>query len=232
MLRTLVVLSMLLSTAAAANEAAVKKAMQKKYPDIPVENVAKTPLPGIYEIYAGGQILYADENVNYLIVSGRMIDVDRRSNLTEERMRLLTAVRFDDLPLDFAFRMVRGNGKRRIAYFTDPNCGYCRRLDQELAKMNNITVHVFLYPILSQDSRDKAAAVWCSRDRAAAYNDLMLHGKPPRAAGKCDTPIDKIVAYGQQKGINGTPTLFLSDGQRVTGAVPADRLEKMIDGAR
>lgn len=225
-------LSLLVPVAAAANEGAVRQAMQKKYPNVPVESVTRTPLPGVYEVYAGGQIFYADENVNYLIVSGRLIDVARKADLTEERMRTLTAIKFDQLPLNLAFRVVKGSGKRKVAYFTDPNCPYCKRLDQEFAKLTDVTVYVFLYPILSQDSRDKAAAVWCSKDRVMAYNDMMLNGNAPKATGKCDTPIEKILAYGKQKGISGTPTLFFADGQRVSGAMPADRLEKLLDGAR
>ncbi len=225
-------MTLLISSVAAASEATVKQAMQKKYPDVPVESVARTPIAGIYEVYAGGDILYVDENVNYMIVQGKLIDVARRTDLTDERLRVLTAVKFDQLPLDLAFRMIKGNGKRKMAYFTDPNCPYCKRLDQELAKLTDITVHVFLYPVLSQDSRDKATAVWCSKDRVKAYSEMMLNGNPPKAAGTCDTPIDKILAYGQQQGIRATPTLFFADGQRVMGAIPADQLKKLLDGAR
>jgi thiol:disulfide interchange protein DsbC len=231
-LRNLAYLVLLVSSVATANETVVRQEMKKKYPEVQVESVAKTPLPGIYEVYAGGQVLYVDEKVNYLIVNGRLIDVARRADLTEERMRVLTAVKFNQLPLDLAFRIVKGDGKRQMAYFTDPNCPFCKRLDQELVKVNNVTVHVFLYPVLSQDSRDKAEAVWCSKDRAKAYLDLMLNDIPPKSAAACSTPIDKILAYGRQKGISGTPTMFFADGQRVSGAMPAARLEKLLDGAR
>lgn len=231
-LRTCLCIALLASGAAAASEATVKREMQRKYPEIPVESVAKTPIAGIYEVFAGGEIFYTDENVNYLIVRGRLIDVARRADLTEERMRILTAVKFDQLPLDLAFRVVKGNGKRKFAYFTDPNCPYCKRLDQELTKVTDVTIYVFLYPVLSQDSYNKASAVWCSKDRAKAYYEMMLNGTLPKPAGPCETPLDKIVAYGRQKGITGTPTLFFADGQRVAGAIPAAQLEKLLDGAR
>lgn len=224
--------ALLASGAAVASEATVKQAMQKSYPGVPVESVAKTPLPGIYEVFANGAVFYVDENVSYLIMNGRLIDVGRRVDLTEERLRVLTAVKFDQLPLNLAFRMVKGNGKRKFAYFTDPNCPYCKRLDQELAKVTDVTIHLFLYPLLSPDSVEKAKAVWCSKDRAKAYMDWMLNGSAPAAPGSCDTPVDKIVAYGRQKGITGTPTLFFADGRRQTGWIPADQLERMLDGAR
>lgn len=223
-------LALLIPGMAAASEATVKQAMQKKYPNIPVESVAKTPIPGIYEVFAGGEVIYVDEKVNYLIAQGRLIDVARNTDLTDERLRALTAIKFDQLPLDLAFRMVRGNGKRKMAYFTDPNCPYCKRLDQELAKVSDVTIHVFLYPVLSQDSRDKAAAVWCSKDRGRAYTEMMLNGNAPKTTGTCDTPIEKILAYGRQKGISGTPTLFFADGQRVAGAIPLERIEKLLAG--
>ena len=223
---------LLISSAAAASEATVKQAMQKKYPGVQVEGVTKTPITGIYEVFVGGDVFYVDENVNYMIMDGRLIDVARKVDLTDERLRVLTATKFDQLPLDLALRMDKGNGKRKLAYFSDPNCPYCKRLDQELAKLTDVTVHVFLYPILSQDSYEKAKAVWCSKDRVKAYYEMMLNGNPPKTAGTCDTPIEKILAYGRQQNIRGTPTLFFADGRRVAGAIPADQLKKLLDGAR
>lgn len=224
--------TLFVASAAIASEETVKKAMQKRYPDVPVESVARTPLPGIYEVFANGGVFYVDENVNYLIMDGKLIDVERRVDLTGERMRVLTGIKFDQLPLNLAFRMVKGNGRRKLAYFTDPNCPYCKQLDQELARVTDVTVYIFLYPVLSPDSHEKAAAVWCSKDRVKAYEEMMLEGKLPKAPGTCDTPIGKILAYGQQKGIGATPTLFFTDGRRVTGAMSRDQLERLLDGAR
>lgn len=216
----------------AASEATVKEAMRKKYPAVQVESVTKSPIAGLYEVFANGEVLYVDEKVNYLIVRGRLIDVARQTDLTDERMRVLTAVKFDQLPLDLAFRKVQGKGTRRIGYFTDPNCPYCKKLDPDLAKLQDVTIYVFLYPVLGQDSYQKARAVWCSKDRARTYDEMMLRGNPPKDPGRCDTPIDKILAFGREKNIRGTPTLFFANGQRVAGAVPLDQLEKLLDSAR
>ena len=225
-------ITLLVPGVVAASEATVKQAMQKKYPGVPVESAAKTPIQGIYEVFAGGEVFYADEGVNYLIVRGRLIDVARKADLTEERLRVLTAVKFDQLPLDLAFRKVQGNGKRKLAYFSDPNCPFCKKIEPSLAKLENVTIYVFLYPVLGQDSYEKSKAVWCSKDRVKTWDEMMLDGNPPKTAGTCDTPIEKILAFGRQQGINGTPTLFFSNGQRVTGAIPADRLKKLLDDAR
>jgi thiol:disulfide interchange protein DsbC len=221
----------LLSTAVHANEAEVRKNMQARYPGIPVESVARTPLPGIYEVYAGGIVIYTDEKVNYLIAEGRLVDANTRTDLTAERLRKLRAIPFNSLPLNQSFTIVRGNGKRKLAYFADPNCGFCKRFEQDILSVNDITVHVFLYPVLSQDSIDKARAVWCSKDRAKAWNDWMQKGVVPTAAGTCDTPIDKNVQFGRDKSIGGTPTLILADGSRVPGAIGAAELVKLMDEA-
>ncbi len=216
---------------ALANEAEVKKNLQARYPGIPIESVMRSPLPGIYEVYANGAIIYTDEKVNYVFVEARLVDAKTRTDLTAERMRKLQAIPFDSLPLNQSFKIVRGNGKRKVAYFADPNCGYCKKFEQELLNVNNVTVHVFLLPILSQDSVDKARSVWCSKDRAKAWNDWMLKAVTPTAPGNCDTPVDKIVQYGQQKGISGTPTLIFADGSRVPGMIPAAEFNKLLDAS-
>ncbi len=215
----------------AANETEVRKNMQARYPGIAVESVAPTPLPGIFEVFANGTILYTDVKVNYLIAEGRLVDARSRTDLTAERLRKLQAIPFESLPLQQSFKVVRGNGKRKLAYFTDPNCPYCKRLEQELVNLKDVTLHVFLFPILSEDSVEKARAVWCSKDRAKAWTDLMLKDVALKAPAKCDAPIEKLVQYGQDKGIKGTPTLIFADGSRVPGMLPAAELNKLLDAA-
>jgi thiol:disulfide interchange protein DsbC len=231
-LRVFLSIIFLIPGVATASEASVKQAMQKKYPSVQIESVAKTPIAGIYEVFAEGDILYVDENANYLITGGRMIDSARKSDLTADRLRALSAVKFDQLPLDLAFRKVQGNGARKLAYFTDPNCPYCKQIEPNLAKLENVTLYIFLYPVLGPDSLEKSKAVWCSKDRVKVWDEMMLKGNPPKTAGTCDTPIEKILAFGRRKGITGTPTLFLADGERVRGALPFEQLQKLVDGAR
>lgn len=221
------------SASAQNAEAEVRKAMQARYPGIPVESVTKTPMPGIFEVYANGVVLYTDKDVNYVIAEGRLVDAKTRTDLTAERMRKLQAIPFDSLPLNQAFKVVRGNGKRKVAYFADPNCGYCKKFEQELMNAKDVTIHVFLFPILSPDSTEKARAVWCSKDKAKTWNDWMQKGVvPPTPTGNCDTPIDKTVQYGQQKGISGTPTLIFADGSRVPGMIPVADFNKLLDSSK
>jgi thiol:disulfide interchange protein DsbC len=225
-------MALLISNVVAASEATVKQAMQKRYPGVQVESVARTPITGVYEVFANGSIHYVDENVSYIITNGRLVDIERKIDLTDERMRVLTGVKFDQLPLDLAFHKVQGNGARKLAYFTDPNCPFCKKIEPNLAKLENVTIYFFLFPVLGQDSHEKSKAVWCSKDRSKAWDEMMLNGNPPKVAGTCDTPIEKILAFGRQKGITGTPTLFFADGKRVVGAISLDQLRKLLDAAR
>ena len=165
----------------------------------------------------GDELLYTDEKVSY-IFSGNVLDGRNMKNLTEERLQKLTAIKFEDLPFSQAFKVVRGNGRRQLAIFEDPNCGFCKRFEQDLAKLDDVTVHVFLYPILSQNSVDKSKAVWCSNDRAKAWSDIMLGSGTPSASRGCDNPVDKNLELGRRMRIDGTPTTFLANGQRIVGA--------------
>ena len=222
----------MISQTALANEATVKAALLKKYPQIQIQSVLKTPLAGMYEVYADGQLHYTDEKATYLFVNAMMIDTDKKTNLTEERMNKLTAISFDQLPLDLTFRKVKGKGTRKLAYFGDPNCGYCKKFEQDLTKIDDVTIYVFLYPVLGQDSVDKAKSVWCSKNRVKVWDDLLVNGIAPAGPGSCDTPIDKILAFGRSKNISGTPTMFFVDGTRVPGAIPQEQIEQKLASAK
>ncbi len=215
-----------------ASEATVKAALLKKYPQIQIQSVAKTPLAGMYEIYADGQLHYTDEKASFLFVNASMIDTDKKINLTEERMNKLNAVAFDQLPLDLAFRKVKGKGTRKLAYFGDPNCGYCKKFEQDLARIEDVTVYIFLYPVLGADSLQKTKAVWCAKDKVKVWDDQLLNNIAPTGPGNCDTPIDKILAFGRSKNITGTPTLFFVDGTRVPGAIPYEQIEQKLASAK
>ena len=216
---------------ALASEATVKAELQKKYPDLTIEKVSKTPLAGIYEIYANGQLLYSDEKTAYLFVNANLIDTAKKTNLSEERMNQLTAIKFGELPFQLAFKKVKGKGTRKLAYFGDPNCSYCKRFEQDLAKIDDLTVYVFLFPVLGPDSLEKAKSIWCSKDRVKAWDDQLVNGIAPTAPGSCDTPVEKIVAFGRQRNITGTPTMFFADGLRVPGAIPAGEIERRLVAA-
>lgn len=207
-------------------ETIIKRTLEARLGGAKVDAVTKTPYLGLYEVRLDNEILYTDEKMSY-IFSGNIIDAKSMQNLTEKRLRELSGIKWEDLPLDGALKTVRGSGKRVLAVFSDPNCPYCKRFEKDLAKVDDITIYTFLYPILSQDSHDKSRAVWCSADRVKAWNELMLSGIVP-AAARCDTPIEKNLALGRKYRINGTPTLVFSSGERVPGAISVERLEKLF----
>lgn len=224
--------SIMLASQALANEAAVRRAFEQRVPNTKVLSVTKTPYAGLYELRTDdNELLYTDEKLTFIFVGSILDGQDPRRNLTEERLRKLTAIKFDELPLGQAFKIVRGTGKRQVAYFTDPNCPYCRKLEQEFMQVDDVTIHVFLYPILSPESAPKSKSVWCSPDRAKAWLDLMLKNVQPTAAGSCDTPIEKVVALGRKHKIESVPTLIFTNGERVAGMRPAAQLSKMLDSA-
>jgi len=220
-------LAVLLAAGAIADETTVRNAFETKF-GTKVESVTKAGYLGLYEIYADGQIIYSDEKGTVFIV-GPLIDGKTMKNVTQARMLKLTAIKWSDLPLERAVKVVRGDGKRAFATFEDPNCGYCKRLAKELKKMDNVTIYTFLFPILSQDSVDKSKRIWCAEDRAKAWVDWMVDGKAPTGNGDCDTTaITRNQEYGRKLNINGTPTLFFTDGERIPGAVPMAKIEAKL----
>ena len=211
-----------------ADEASVKKAVEAKL-GTKVSSVTKSPYLGLYEVYADGQILYTDEKLS-AILAGTLIDGKTMKNVTAERMQKLTAITFSDLPFELAIKQVRGNGKRVLATFEDPNCGYCKKLAKDVAKLENVTIYTFLYPILSPDSLEKSNQIWCSTDKAKTWNDWMQDGKALPSKSDCDTSaVKKTVELGHKLAITGTPTLFFADGERIPGAVPIAQIEKKLD---
>ena len=227
---TLAVAGLLLAaTTLQAQEAAIRKNLAERIPQLEkIDEVSKSPIDGLYEVRVNGaDIYYTDAQANYLI-QGNLIDTKQRRNLTEERVDKLTAIDFDDLPIKDAFTIVRGNGKRKLAVFEDPNCSYCKRFEEGLQKVNNITIHMFLYPVLGQGSIDRSNKIWCAKDKGKAWTDWMLNGIDP-AAAKCDTQaIERNIKLGKKFRITGTPTLVFADGSRVPGAIGPEQVEQRL----
>jgi len=224
-----------LASAAAADEAAVRRMFQAKLgAEARIESVLRLPRSGLFEIVVRGadgpRVFYADERASVIVV-GQIIDSATGRNLTEERLQRLNAVKWDSLPFESAVTTTRGSGRRKIAVFSDPNCPYCKRFEKDLATLDDITVHIFLYPVIKPESVAQTKSVWCSRDRAKAWNDLMLRDIEPTAPPDCETPIEKLVALGRRLGANSTPTWFLESGARYQGAVPLEEVRRLLDAA-
>ena len=222
----LAIVAVLAAPAAHASEAAVRQLFQSKLTDVTVESVSRSPMPGLFEVVANGHIFYTDEKVNF-IIRGVLFDARTQTmrNVTKARTAELTAQALRG-STENAIKRVRGNGRRVIYTFEDPNCGYCRQQQKELLKLNDVTIYTFLWPILSPDSIEKSRAVWCARDRAKAWDDLMSRGVVPQGDAKCDTPLDKNMDLARRFGANGTPAVFLADGSMIGGYVSAEKIEE------
>lgn len=224
-MKIITLLLLLAFSAAHAGEAEIRQSLQGKIGKL--EHVAKTPYAGLYEIMVGDKLLYTDEQGLYLI-DGSVIEVKSRTDLTEQRQKQL--FNFDKLPLELAVKKIKGSGKRRMAYFTDPQCGYCKKLEKELSKVSDVTLYVFMYPIFP-GSEEIVRNVRCAKDPVKVWDELMKKGVSP-AAITCKTPTDKVIAFGQSKQVNGTPNLIFADGTQVPGYLPAEELEKHLNAQK
>ena len=213
-----------------AGEAEIRQSLQSKFPGIgKLEHIAKTTYSGLYEVVVGEQLLYTDEQGQYLF-DGSIIEVKSRTDLTEQRRHALFAIDFNTLPLNLAVKKVKGNGQRKMAYFTDPNCGFCRKLEKELSQVNDVTLYLFMYPIF-QGSAEIVRNVHCAKDPVKAWDALMLKGKAP-ATASCKTPTDQVMALAKKLRVNGTPNLIFADGTQVPGYLPAAELEKHLNASK
>ena len=211
-----------------AEEAKLRQMLQGKFPKLPVESITRMPFNGLYEVVLGGEVIYTDPKAEFMM-GGTLYDIRNMParNITQETTQRIVSKSLTTSH-DSAIKMVRGNGKRVIYTFEDPNCGYCRELYKEFGKMTDITVYTFLLPILSPDSTEKSRAVWCSKDRAKAWDQLMTKTALTEQAKPCDAPLEKNAQLAQRFNIRGTPAIFLASGQQLGGYVPAAQIEQAL----
>jgi thiol:disulfide interchange protein DsbC len=225
---------LLAATGALADEAKIRRVVEAALGGVRVEAVQPSPLPGFFEVRfttrEGPQIVYTDDEANF-ILEGSLYDTRKQRNLTEERLRKLSAISFDALPLDLAVKVQRGNGKRVMAMFSDPYCPACRQFEQVLAQVDDITIYYFMYPVIRPELADHSRAVWCSPDRGKAWLELAARAKPrvPAADASCEGPVARTVELGRTLGVSSTPTLFFANGERMRGGLPAPQLRTMLD---
>ncbi len=226
-----VLLLSLLAGLAHADEASLRKAIENAYPKMTVESIVKTPYSGLYEVYMNGQIVYTDDKFSFLIAEGRLVDSKTKRDITTDRLADLSKIDFDRLPFDQAIKVVKGNGSRKMAVFSDVDCPFCKRLEQnELSNITDVTIYTFLMPLdqLHPDAANKSKAIWCAADRTKAWQDWILNNQLPKKSANCDVPLDKVAALAKKLGVTSTPTIFFADGKRMLGAYPAAEIEKTL----
>ena len=222
---------MCLSLVAGAQEAAIRQALAQRLPQLKVvDEIKPAGVSGLYEVRVNGSEIYYTDAKGDFLIDGQIIETKTRRNITEDRIAKLTAIPFDSLPIKDAFTLVRGNGQRKMAVFEDPNCGYCKRFERDLQKVDNVTVYLFLDPVLGPDSVKKSQDIWCAKDRVAAWQDWMLRDQAAGAANAaCDTgAVARNVELGRKYKITGTPTLLFVNGARIPGAIDNARVEQAL----
>jgi thiol:disulfide interchange protein DsbC len=212
-----------------ATASAIRATMKERYPEVQVEGIHKSPLPGLYELETGAELIYANEDAS-MIFAGRIIDTKTRTDLTSERWDTLNAVDFNTLPFDLALKVVRGDGSRKLVVFADPMCPYCRMLEQEMQGINNVTIYTFLYPLeqIHPGSSKKALNIWCAKNPTDAWTKWMVKQTDPGTASCTTAPIDKLQTLGQKLHIDSTPTMFTVEGKRVRGAMKHNDIEQLL----
>jgi thiol:disulfide interchange protein DsbC len=227
--------ALVLLAPAQANEALIRKTLAERIPKFPpIDEVQPSAVPGIWEVrFAGTEILYSDATGDHIFVEGALVATKTMSNLTQQRLDKVLAIDWDQLPLKDAFVIRQGTGERRMAVFVDPNCGFCKRFERDIAGIDNVTIYTFLMPILGPDSQAKSRDIWCARDPGKAWRGWMIDGtQPPKAAAGCDgKALERNLAFSRQHRINGTPAVLFEDGTRKPGAVPAAMVEQLLAAA-
>ena len=224
----------MLSQVACADENSLKERMEAAYPKFKVESVTKTPYEGLYEVFMGGQIIYTNEKLTFIIAEGRLVDPKTKKDITGERLEKLARIDFDILPLDKAIKVVKGNGSRKIAVFSDVDCPFCKRLEQdELSQISDVTIYTFLYPLaqLHPNAATKSKLIWCADDRVGAWSDWVFNNQLPKSTGTCKVPLEEVGALARKIGVASTPTLFFADGKRMMGAQPHKTIEAAMKAA-
>lgn len=210
--------------------ATIERTLKERLPELAIVDIASARIPGLYEVFTGGEVAYTDRTGDHLFI-GRLVDTRTRANLSAESVQARMAVELDSLPLDRAIKLVKGDGRRRLVVFADPDCPYCRRFEQALQAVNDVTVYTFLYPLeaLHPEAPARARSIWCASDALRAWQDWMLEQKEPAEVTCAGDPIAELQALGRKLRIDGTPTLFLPNGRRIASALTAAQLEQAFE---
>ena len=225
-------LSLMFAHAALAQEDLIRKNLPERLPNLPkIDEVSKTPIPGLYEVRIGTELIYTDATGDH-VIQGNIVETRTRTDLTQARIEKLTAIDFAALPLKDAIVWKQGTGARKLVVFADPNCGYCKKFETEMQQVKDVTVYTFLIPILGGDSPEKTRNIWCAKDNSAAWRDWMIKGAAaPRSMGNCDvTALQRNVAMAKKYRVTGTPALVFEDGKRIPGALPPEEVERRLAG--
>ena len=243
-LRLLLAASLALASVCAwSDDAAIRKNWNLHNPKgPPIDEITKTPMPGLYELRVGADIIYSDDQANYLIYpsrdvgdgrlpDGHLLDARNKTDLTDQRLTRILEKEVPKLPFGDALVFKQGNGSRRMVVFEDPNCHYCKDAERNFMQLKDVTIYTFLIPILGDDSVAKARTIWCSKNNAQAWRTWMVEGvMPQRPMGRCDLAVlDRNLDLAARHHLNYTPAIIFDDGSRFAGTADVERLGKRLD---
>jgi thiol:disulfide interchange protein DsbC len=213
-----------------SNEKKLQEKINQSYPDLVIKSIQKTDFNDLYEVLISDQIIYTNKDFSFLIVEGRVVDPETKIDITSDRLEELTRINFSKLPFDKAIKVVRGNGERKVAVFSDVDCPFCKKLEKEgLLELDNITIYTFLFPLAIHPKAEmRSKKIWCAEDQEKAWNDYMLKNIMANNKGDCKTPIEDILVLGRDLGIRSTPTIIFLSGKKIPGAIPLKEIEKHI----
>ena len=209
--------------------------MKKLYPATTFTGITKSPIAGLWEVQMGEQLAYTDASGQYLFL-GSVIDLKTQRELTPPRKAEVAPtgsapvqpkVAFPSNFLSNAIKTVRGDGSRVVAVFSDPMCPHCISMEREMAKLQNVTIYTFLYPIVAEASKVKSVSIWCSGNREKSWQDAMQANKSPKLA-HCANPINDNLVLGSRLGIQATPALVAADGRLFVGATSMANVDKWL----
>ncbi|MBI5462917.1 MAG: DsbC family protein [Gammaproteobacteria bacterium] len=222
----------LISAAFAADDyPVIRKALDTVLPGSVPDKIQPAPVPGLYEVTFGPQLFYISEDGKYL-VQGHVLDIAGRKDLTEARQGELRKASIDAIGEDNMLIFAAAKPKHTVTVFTDVDCGYCRKLHNEIKQTNalGITVRYLFFPRSGPNTESyyKAVSVWCSENRQQALTDAKAGKELPKKT--CANPIDKHMELVHAFGLQGTPAIILEDGRMVPGYMPAKQIQAALEG--
>ena len=230
-----VLLSMILALfainamAAEQVEERLVKSLQQVFPDIDITRVNPTPIDNIYEVMIGPDVVYITGDARF-VLKGDLIDMQERRNLSEDLRAQSRVDLLKKIPESEYIEFASKNSKDTIYVFTDVDCGYCRKLHQDVPELNEkaITVRYLAYPRagVGSSAYKRMGDIWCAEDRPQALTDAK-NGKPAKASN-CKNPVANQHALGREMGVRGTPAIFLESGRALPGYMPPDELLRVL----
>ncbi len=197
--------------------ASIQSKLESRTPPLKARSIKASPIVGLYEVYVQGNLIYTDKSFSFAIINGAMIETSNKKNLTEESLRQMTTIKFNDLPLQNAIEIKKGAGTYKFSVFSDPDCPYCKSLETGLDKsgLTDYTAYIFLFPLktLHPDAASKSESIWCAKDKANAWNNFMVKGIAPEK-GNCVHPLTANEQLANEIGVSSTPTIYLNNGQQ------------------